>query len=89
MNFLYFCVKTNAVATSFRVVHLWRPNAEYVVLQSNMKQGADELYLIMSSDGEGNMKLKVWNKPVRDPPDTTAEVDPGLLFRMVRPHGQK
>ena len=83
MNFLYFCVKTNADATSFQIFQLFPPNAEYFVLQWSKKQDTDVLYL--SSDGEGNMKLKVWNQPVPPPPDTTAEVDPALLFRLVRP----
>ena len=43
----------------------------------------DDLFL--SSDGAGNMQLKVWNHPVPDPPNTTSEVDPALLFRVVRP----
>ncbi|XP_028397507.1 uncharacterized protein LOC114521312 isoform X4 [Dendronephthya gigantea] len=72
-------------ATSFEVKQLFQPNSAFCVLQSNKKQGTDDLYL--SSDGAGNMKLKVWNKPIPPPPDTTAEVDPALLFRVVRPYG--
>ncbi|XP_028397685.1 uncharacterized protein LOC114521430 isoform X2 [Dendronephthya gigantea] len=73
-------------ATSFEVTQLFQPNSAFCVLQSNKKQGTDDLYL--SSDGAGNMKLKVWNKPIPGPPDTTAEVDPALLFRAVRPFGK-
>ena len=67
-------------------MELWSPNRPYYVLRSNKKVGDDDLYL--SSDEAGNLKLKVWNKPVPEPPHTTAEVDPALLFRLVRPYGQ-
>ena len=64
-------------------------NEPYYVLRSNKSTGTDaqgnELYLYLSSDGAGNMKMKLWNKPVPDPPGTTGEVDPALLFRIVRP----
>ena len=72
--------------TSFEVIHLFSPNRPYIVLRSNKKQGEEHLYL--SSDGAGNLRLKVWNKPIPLPPITTAEVDPALLFRLVRPLGQ-
>ncbi|CAB3999252.1 Hypothetical predicted protein, partial [Paramuricea clavata] len=72
--------------TSFEVIELGSPNRPYVVFRSNKKLDDDDLYL--SSDAAGNMQLKVWNKPVPDPPNTTAEVDPALLFRLVRPFGQ-
>ena len=66
-------------------------NEPYYVLRSNKSQGVDgqgdPLYLYLSSDGAGKMKLKLWNKPVTDPPGTTGEVDPALLFRIVRPSG--
>lgn len=70
-------------ATTFTLLELWFPNEPYCVLQSNVTQGEDKLYL--SSDGSGHLKLKTWNKPVVGPPDTTADVDPALLFRVVRP----
>jgi hypothetical protein len=73
--------------TSFEVIGLWFPNTPYVVLRSNKKLEDDDLFL--SSDAAGNMQLKVWNKPVPDPPNTTPEVDPALLFRLVRPFGQQ
>lgn len=68
-------------------MQLFSPNRPYVVLRSNQQQGGENLYL--SSDGGGVMKLKVWNKPIRAPPRTTAEVDPALLFRVVRPFGEQ
>ena len=70
-------------ATIFTLLQLLSPNEPYFVLQSNVTQGEDILYL--SSDGSGNLKLKTWNEPVVGPPDTTADVDPALLFRVVRP----
>ncbi|CAB4022844.1 Hypothetical predicted protein [Paramuricea clavata] len=72
--------------TSFEVMELWTPNKPYVVLRSNKMSGNEYLYL--SSNGAGNMQLKVWNKPVPGPPNTTSEADPALLFRVVRPFGQ-
>lgn len=72
--------------TSFRILQLFAPNRPYVVFESSEKtKDGDKLYL--SSDGSGDMKLKVWNKAVREPPRTTGEVDPALLFRVVRPLG--
>ena len=76
----------SATDISFRVWDLFHPNSGYVVLESSEKIGEDSLYL--SSDGAGNMKLIRWNKPIPGPPDTTEEVDPALLFRVVRPFGQ-
>ena len=78
---------TPAQATSFNVIELWFPNEPYCVLQSNQMQGGDKLYL--SSDGTGHLKLKTWNKPIADPPEASAEVDPALLFRVVRPFGEQ
>ena len=66
--------------TSFEVMALRSPNQPFVVLRSNKKLGDDDLYL--SSDGAGEMKLKVPNQRIRRP---AAEVDPALLFRVVRP----
>ena len=83
-NFLDFGLQVTD--TSFEVMELWSPNKPYVVLRSNKTVGNDDLYL--SSDGAGNMQLKVWNKPVPGPPTTTSEADPALLFRVVRPYGQ-
>ncbi|CAB4018239.1 Hypothetical predicted protein [Paramuricea clavata] len=68
--------------TWFRVLELYSPNRPYVVFESSEKnEDGDKLYL--SSDGSGDMKLKVWNKSVREPPRTTGEVDPALLFRVI------
>jgi hypothetical protein len=64
-------------------MELYSPNRPYYVLRSNKKVNDDDLFL--SSDGAGNMQLKVWNHPVPGPPNTTSEVDPALLFRVVRP----
>jgi hypothetical protein len=72
----------NDAPTSFRILQLFAPNRPYVVFESSEKtKDGDKLYL--SSDGSGDMKLKVWNKAVREPPRTTGEVDPALLFRVV------
>ncbi len=57
------------------------------MIESN-KSNEKEEKLYLSSDGAGNMKLKVWNAPIPGPPGTTEQVDPALLFRMVRPYGQ-
>ena len=45
--------------------------------------------LYLSSDGTGEMKLKHWNSPIPGAPVTTYEVDPALLFRLVRPPGEE
>jgi hypothetical protein len=45
--------------------------------------------LYLSSDRAGEMKLKHWNSPIPGPPVTTDEVDPALLFRLVRPPGEE
>ena len=66
---------------------LYSPNDSFVVIESN-KSDKDSNKLYLSNDGAGNMKLKVWNAPIPGPPHTTDEVDPALLFRMVRPLGQ-
>jgi hypothetical protein len=59
------------------------------VLQSQANNAKDDL-LYLSSVEDGNMKLKVRNSPILAPPsDTSAEVDPALLFRMVRPQGEE
>jgi hypothetical protein len=84
INFLDFGLQVTD--TSFEVIKLYSPNKALVVLRSNKKLGDDDLFL--SSNGAGYMQLKVWNKPVRCPPRTTSEVDPALLFRVVRPLGQ-
>jgi hypothetical protein len=73
--------------TIFLFYSLRAPNDLYFVLQANVSSGGDDLYL--SSNGAGNMKLKVWNSPIPGPPRTTEEVDPALLFRLVRPLGEK
>ncbi len=69
------------------MLELFSPNDSYVVIESNESSGNNKLYL--SSDGAGKMKLKVWNEPIPGPPRTTDQVDPALLFRIVRPFGQK
>ncbi|CAB4007474.1 Hypothetical predicted protein [Paramuricea clavata] len=66
--------------TSFEVMALRSPNQPFVVLRSNKKLGKDDLFL--SSDGAGKMKLKVSNQRIRR---RAPEVDPALLFRVVRP----
>ncbi len=83
---LSFTLQTNDDGTIFQVFALYSPNDSYVVMESNKLNGNNKLYL--SSDGAGKMKLKVWNAPIPGPPHTTDEVDPALLFRMVRPLGQ-
>ncbi len=62
-------------------MELFQPNRPLIVLRSNKKLGNDDLYL--SSDGAGNMRLKVWNNS-GEPPRAEAEVDPALLFRVVK-----
>ena len=69
--------------TIFRFFSLYSPNDSYIVLQAIVSEGEEPLYL--SSNGAGDMKLKAWNSPIPDPPHTTDEVDPALLFRVVRP----
>jgi hypothetical protein len=69
------------------------PNQPYVVLESNRPKTNTtttdgEVNLFLSSDGSGKMQLKEWNNPIPGPPRTTPEVDPALLFRVVRPLGQ-
>ena len=71
----------------FQLFSLFTPNDYYIVLQANETSGNDTLYL--SSNGAGYMKLKIWNKPIPGPPRTTDEVDPALLFRLVRPNDKK
>ena len=75
--------------------NLGTPNQPYVVLESNRPKtntttndGELEVNLFLSSDGAGKMQLKEWNNPIPGPPRTTPEVDPALLFRVVRPLGQ-
>ena len=68
------------------MIALCPPNDPYVVIESNKSNGNNKLYL--SSDGAGNMKLRVWNAPIPGPPRTTEEVNPAFLFRIVRPLGQ-
>ncbi|CAB3992177.1 Hypothetical predicted protein [Paramuricea clavata] len=82
----YSVTASEVTDTSFEVIKLYSPNKGLVVLRSNKKLDDDDLFL--SSNGAGYMQLKVWNKPVRCPPRTTSEVDPALLFRVVRPLGQ-
>ena len=65
------------------MIEFWSPNSPYVALRSNQQQDGHNLFL--SSNGAGNMKLKRWNNPVPESPFTTPEVDPALLFRVVRP----
>ena len=74
--------------TLFRFVSLRSSDESYLVFQSD-QNNADGNPLYLSSNGAGNMKLKVWNSPVPDPPYTSDEVDPALLFRLVHPLGQK
>jgi hypothetical protein len=66
---------------------LYAPNDTFIVLQADKNSGKDELYL--SSNGAGKMKLKRWNSPIPGPPRTVDEVDPALLFRLVRPRGEE
>jgi hypothetical protein len=73
--------------TMFGVIQFWSPNSPYVALRSDQQHGGHNLYL--SSNGGGHMKLKRWNKPIPESPFTTPEVDPALLFRVVRPLDQE
>ena len=78
----------NTSGTLFQIFSLYSPNDSYVVVQSDQKND-DGNPLYLSSNGAGNMKLKVWNSPIPGPPHTTDQVDPALLFRLVRPFGEK
>ncbi|CAB4012598.1 Hypothetical predicted protein [Paramuricea clavata] len=73
--------------TVFGVIQFWSPNTPYVALRSNQQHDGHNLFL--SSNGAGYMKLKRWNKPVPESPFTTPQVDPALLFRVVRPLDQE
>ena len=74
--------------TLFEVIYLFNENEPYCVLRSNRKSTANE-WLYLSSNGAGDMRLKPWNKPVPEPPEASVEVDPALLFRVVRPLGER
>ena len=87
INFFSFVLQTNQNIL-FEVICLFDPNKPYFVLRSNTKS-TDNQWLYLSSNGAGDMRLKPWNLPAaRDPPEASAEVDPALLFRVVRPLGE-
>ena len=88
MVFFCICLQSNS-DTWFKVKELLSPNQPCVVLQSNKKDKNGPLYL--SSDGAGNMKLKRGNlEGVKYMDDKDLyDVDPALLFRVVRIIGEK
>ena len=86
MIFFYVCLQTNN-GTWFKKIELLSPNQPCIVLQSVTK-GENEEPLYLSSDGAGNMKLKHGNLEDLDEKDLY-EVDPALLFRVVRPTEEK
>ena len=71
------------------ITKLWAPNDFLFVLEAYDSLSGKGSGLYLSSNGAGEMKLKEWNHPIPDPPGTTYEVDPALLFRFVRPRGQQ
>ena len=60
-------------------MQLWYPNSAYVVLRTNGNETANNKFLYLSSDAAGKMKLKA-SGDVHTP-----EVEPALLFRVVKP----
>ena len=61
------------------------PNLGYYAMRSTVRSNGEPLFL--SSDGEGNMKLKPSNSASYPPPAQNQFIDIALLFRFVEPDG--
>ena len=61
------------------------PNLGYYAMRSTVRSNGGPLFL--SSDGEGNMKLKPSNSAYFGPPLPNPFIDTALLFRFVEPDG--
>ena len=57
------------------------PNLGYFAIRLSLHSNGGSLFL--SSDGEGNMKLKPSNSASYPPPIGNWSIDPALLFRLV------
>ena len=62
------------------------PNLGYFAIRSKSVQ-SNGGPLFLSSDGEGNMKLKPPNSASFPPPVQNRFIDTALLFRFVEPDG--
>ena len=61
------------------------PNLGYFAIRLSLHSNGGSLFL--SSDGEGNMKLKPSNSASYPPPAQNQFIDIALLFRFVEPDG--
>ena len=71
-----FLSQDSTKGVPFEVLQCWNPNSAYVVLRTN---GNETAKLYLSSDAAGKMKLKASED------EHTPEIEPALLFRVVKP----